>query len=121
MIVSKPRILVVDDDDMVLRSCERSLRLHGFEPVTAFNGKEAIKLAQEQEFDAVVSDVMMPRMNGLELRRAIIEKVPALDGKFVFVTGGHTPGLEVELKKYPHLQKPYSNKDLFALLQKMTE
>jgi two-component system NtrC family sensor kinase len=119
--VNKPRILVVDDEPALLRACERALRIRGFESVACDGPLEALRVAQEQHFDAVVSDVMMPGMNGLQLRRAIIQKVPRLDGKFIFVTGGYTSNLAEELKTLPHLQKPYSPKDLFDLLEKLTK
>jgi DNA-binding NtrC family response regulator len=119
--VNTPRILVVDDDDFVLRSTERSLKRNGFEPVATIWPADALRMAQEQPFAAVVSDMMMPVMHGLELRRAIIEKVPGLDGKFVFVTGGgYTKEMEEELKQFPHLQKPYGVPDLIAAVRKIT-
>ena len=116
--MNKPRILVVDDDEMVLNATVRSLKLHGFECVEANHPEIALKLLQEQDFAAVVSDMMMPGMNGLEFYDAALKKMPALKEKFVFVTGGgYDEEMEGRIKTFPHLHKPYRPAHLVELLQ----
>jgi CheY-like chemotaxis protein len=59
-----PRVLVVDDDAVILRLLEVNFRLDGFEVETANGGEEAVRKAAETHPDAIVMDVMMPGMDG---------------------------------------------------------
>ena len=68
-------ILITEDDDEVRGFLERELSLH-FKIRTAANGKEALRVLEEEEISLVVSDVMMPEMNGFELCRTIKSQLP---------------------------------------------
>ena len=68
-------ILITEDDDEVCGFLERELSLH-FKIWTAANGKEALRVLEEEEISLVVSDVMMPEMNGFELCRTIKSQLP---------------------------------------------
>ncbi|WP_288654193.1 substrate-binding domain-containing protein [uncultured Parabacteroides sp.] len=68
-------ILVTEDDDEVRGFLERELSLH-FKIRTVANGKDALRVLEEEEISLVVSDVMMPEMNGFELCRTIKSQLP---------------------------------------------
>ncbi|WP_455635797.1 hybrid sensor histidine kinase/response regulator transcription factor [Parabacteroides sp.] len=68
-------ILITEDDDEVRCFLERELSLH-FKIRTAANGKDALRVLDEEEISLVVSDVMMPEMNGFELCRTIKSQLP---------------------------------------------
>ena len=68
-------ILITEDDDEVRGFLERELSLH-FNIRTAANGKDALRVLEEEEISLVVSDVMMPEMNGFELCRTIKSQLP---------------------------------------------
>lgn len=68
-------ILITEDDDEVRGFLERELSLH-FKIRTAANGKDALRVLEEEEISLVVSDVMMPEMNGFELCRTIKSQLP---------------------------------------------
>ena len=68
-------ILITEDDDEGRCFLERELSLH-FKIRTAANGKEALRVLEEEEISLVVSDVMMPEMNGFELCRTIKSQLP---------------------------------------------
>jgi CheY-like chemotaxis protein len=70
------RILVVDDEDLVADSVAEILKEHGFEAHAAYSGKEAIDLAHERCPDILMSDVLMPRLNGVQTALAIREICP---------------------------------------------
>ena len=70
------RILVVDDDRMLCRLTCDILSVEGYVAVPAFNGVEALEVFARSEFDAVVTDLRMPVMNGLELARRIHTEAP---------------------------------------------
>lgn len=80
------RVLLVDDEDMLRRCTARILA--EFEVVCANSGAEALALlAQDSDFDAVLSDVMMPRMSGAELFARCHREHPRLAQRFVFASG----------------------------------
>ena len=68
-------ILITEDDDEVRSFLEREFSLH-FKIRTAANGKDALRVLEEEEISLVVSDVMMPEMNGFELCRMIKSQLP---------------------------------------------
>src|SRR6478735_5646788 len=80
------RILLVDDEDMLRRCTTRILA--DFEVICANSGAEALAiLAKDADFDAVLSDVMMPRMSGAELFARCYRDHPRLAQRFVFASG----------------------------------
>jgi len=74
--VPKPRILIVDDDQGTLASLSRAFALEGYTAVTAPSAVRALEKLQEEEVDAILSDVVMPEMDGLEFLARVREQVP---------------------------------------------
>jgi len=79
-------ILLVEDSDMVRESLRRLLVEAGYRVTVARDGAEGLDLAQSQRFDLVSTDVMMPRMDGYELTRALRETAEYRDVPIVMVT-----------------------------------
>lgn len=65
------RVLVVDDDPVILKLLAVNFEMEGFTVLTAMDGDAALALAVASQPDVVVSDVMMPKMSGLELATAL--------------------------------------------------
>ncbi|PIQ85919.1 MAG: hypothetical protein COV74_07055 [Candidatus Omnitrophica bacterium CG11_big_fil_rev_8_21_14_0_20_45_26] len=63
---SKKKILVIDDDFLVLHSLKQLLQKNGFEVLAVSSGEEAIQAVQQQSFDLVISDFRMPQMDGVQ-------------------------------------------------------
>jgi two-component system, cell cycle sensor histidine kinase and response regulator CckA len=83
---SAPRVLVVDDEDIILRFADRALTTAGYEVVEAPDGPEALQLVDAQPpFDLFVVDVAMPRMSGDELGQRLHQRDP--DAKVLYFTG----------------------------------
>jgi two-component system response regulator MprA len=61
-----PRVLVADDDRAIRESLERALELEGYDVVTVVDGVEALTTVHRDAFDALVVDVMMPGIDGLD-------------------------------------------------------
>jgi response regulator NasT len=68
---AKPRLLVADDDRLVLATLGEGLRQAGYDVVTAASGAEALEAAANGSFDLAILDVRMPGMDGLELARRL--------------------------------------------------
>lgn len=85
-----PRILLIDDDELVRKSVERLLRREGYATELAQNADEGIEKASEISFDLIISDIRMPGKNGVEaireLRKLFDEKVRK-DVPIIFITG----------------------------------
>lgn len=83
--MSANKILIVDDEEVIVRLLAMSLRSDGYETVTAGNGEEALKVLDAEAPDIVVTDIKMPVMDGLELLKRIKEK--DADKEVIIVTG----------------------------------
>src|SRR4051812_38269131 len=72
-------ILVVDDEVGILDSLRRIFERETYEVTTTDNGEEALQLLRSREVDLVLADIMMPKMSGVELLRAIKAMSPAVE------------------------------------------
>src|SRR5439155_151749 len=68
------KILIVDDEPEIVRGLEDNLRFEGYQTASAANGEEALALALSGAPDLILLDVMMPRMSGWDVCRALREK-----------------------------------------------
>ena len=68
-----PRVLVVDDEKLIVKGIRFSLEQDGMEVDCAYDGEEAIELAKKTEYDMVLLDVMLPKFDGYEVCQAIRE------------------------------------------------
>jgi CheY-like chemotaxis protein len=65
------RVLVVEDDRFLRRACEASLRQRGLDVIAAADGEEGLRLAQAEHPALILLDLLMPKMSGLEVLRAL--------------------------------------------------
>jgi len=109
------RILVVEDEPVVRRVCERVLEKEGFLVQTAENGKAALEMLASQKFDACVLDFRMPGMDGRELFQYLESNQPDLAGRAVLATGDiFSPDALTFLRELgrPFLAKPFTSDEL---------
>lgn len=64
-------VLVVEDDPVILRLLEVNFELEGFDVLLAHDGEEGLEVARDQRPDVIVSDIMMPKLSGIELVEAL--------------------------------------------------
>ena len=100
------RILLVEDDQRVRAATVDALEDLDYRPVACESGAEAIALFDNQEFDLVISDVIMPEMTGPELIRIIKARKPQV--AVLFVTGYVGEGESEDLIGYELLRKPFT-------------
>ena len=67
------KVLVVDDEKLIVKGIRFSLEQEGMEVDSAYDGEEALKMAQENEYDMILLDIMLPKMDGFEVCQAIRE------------------------------------------------
>ena len=116
--VSKPRVLVVDDDKAVRESLRRSLEFNGYQVSLASDGAEALAAIAAASPDVVVMDVMMPRLDGLEATRALRaagHDLPILVLTARDAVGDRVEGLDAGADDY--LTKPFALQELLARLR----
>ena len=69
--MTRPRVLLVEDDRFLRRACEASLRRHGFDVVSAVDGEEGLRLARAEPPALLLLDMLMPKLTGLDVLRAL--------------------------------------------------
>ena len=114
-------ILVVDDDQAVRDSLKRSLQYSGYEVASANDGIEALAHLSAHKVDAVVMDVMMPRLDGLETTRMLRGQgndVPILVLTARDAVGDRVDGLDAGADDY--MAKPFALDELMARLRALT-
>jgi signal transduction histidine kinase/ActR/RegA family two-component response regulator len=116
------RVLLLDDDELILRSMQRSLAPH-FECQAVARARAALQvLDADHEFDVVVSDVVMPEMNGLEFFSALEHTHPDLAMRTVFISGGITSEMlhsRVTDTGRPCLAKPVDVQELIRTIRRL--
>ena len=97
------RILVVDDDAALVRSYRRWLGRH-HDIIVAYDGEEALQvLEQDQDFDVILCDLMMPRVDGVSVFEELEARMPHLLSRLVFSSGGPTSGRYSDFAKSPRI------------------
>lgn len=118
----RPRLLIVDDEPLVARAIERILRCE-YDVTVANTGAQALDcLERGPSFDAILSDLMMPTMTGVQLHAEVRLRWPALAEHMVFVTGGaFTDEARAFLQEMPNarVEKPHGLSTLRSVLAKV--
>jgi two-component system response regulator MprA len=112
------RVLVVDDEPAVREVLERILRVEGFDVALAGDGREAVRRQSEARADAVLLDVLMPGLDGLEVCRRLRDvgdRTPVLMLTAREGVGDRVAGLEAGADDY--LAKPFALEELLARLR----
>jgi two-component system CheB/CheR fusion protein len=120
----KPRALVVDDAHDVTEMIAMFLQHAGYEPVMAFNAREALDAARTGQFDVIVSDIGMPGMNGYELAVALRELPSYRTVPMIAVTGFSMyddRGLALQSGFNAHLTKPINPATLLDLIKRLRD
>lgn len=116
----KLRILLVEDDSLVRTTLRLALEQQGCEVVTAEDGVEGLDAVQQASFDAVVTDVRLPRRDGVWLWREVVASRPEMAGRFLFISGHPFPldhGSETER----FLAKPFTMPMFWASIEAITK
>ncbi len=115
-------VLLVEDDPANQKALERLLKAGGFEVSVAGNGLEAFDLLEQQPFDALLTDIRMPRLGGISLFQQIEEAYPGAAGRTVFITAvAHEPPIRDFLERtgQPFLPKPFNPEELLELVRQI--
>jgi two-component system, cell cycle response regulator CpdR len=114
------RILLAEDDDAMRGFLERALAKAGYEVIAFANGKEAHERLQEEPFSLLLTDIVMPQMDGIELARRASELDPQI--KIMFITGFAAVTLNTNSRAPKNarvLSKPFHLKDLVREIDRL--
>ncbi len=118
------KILVIDDEELIIKSLTKLLEKNGFAVFVAKNGQDALVMAEEEKFDLIIADIRMPGINGVDTIHSIyeslgkknLEKIPA-----IFITGYADEEIKQKaeaLKPIAYIYKPF---DIAELVDKIKE
>ena len=113
--MNKYKVLIVDDEPNIVKIMEYELRKHEYVVMTAGNGEEALAAIGKEAPDLIITDVMMPKMDGYELCRQVKERPQWRSIPFIFLTA--KTGIENKVYGYSlgaqkYLTKPTSREEL---------
>ena len=116
------RILIVDDEEIVIKSCLRILGGGDYYVEVAHDGREALRKIEENPYDVIILDIMMPNMDGLEVLRRVKETHPDVD--VIMMTGLSQVETVVQARKFgacDFISKPFEPDELKLVVQRALE
>ncbi len=114
------KILVIEDEPEMCRNLTTILRLEGFQPIGAGNGRIGVELARREKPDLVLCDVMMPELDGYGVITALRADPTTITVPFIFLTAkGEKPDIRsgMNLGADDYLTKPVTRDDLLAAIR----
>ena len=123
-VLSQTNFLILDDSEDTIRMLQELLKTGGANVMTASNGAEALRLARENEFDVILSDIAMPEMDGFEF----LQRLRKIDGRehvpVIAITGFGRSDDIARIRAagfYSHLIKPLNLQALTEVLQQLAK
>lgn len=116
------RILIVDDELVICKSCEKVFRRAGHDVAYATSGRQALEMLQGKTFDVIFTDLKMMDVGGLEVVQTVRQKYP--ETVVVVITGYATIASAVETMRsgaFDYLPKPFTATELMAVLNRALE
>ena len=116
------RILIVDDEEIILQSCLRLLGDSDYELEAVRDGLEALRKIETNDYDVVILDIMMPKIDGLEVLQKVKEMHPDID--IIMITGLsqiETAVRAMKLGAFDYLPKPFDPDELKLVVQRAFE
>jgi CheY-like chemotaxis protein len=113
-------ILIIEDNYDILENTGELLEMHGYNVLTAAEGLTGITLAKKNKPDAIICDIMMPKMNGYQVFEALTQDSETEHIPFIFLTASAEKkeveiGIKMGAKGY--IRKPFEPDDLFETIE----
>lgn len=112
------KVLLVDDEEEFISTLSQRLETRNLNVTTATSGEQAVDLTDQQDFDAILLDITMPGMDGIETLKQIKEKHP--EAEIIMLTGHGSIESTVEAMKHgaeDYLEKPVKMPELLAKIK----
>lgn len=114
------KVLVIDDEQIVRISCERTLAPEGYEVTSASSTNEGLELFEKNSFDLILLDIKMPDMDGIEALKKIKAAKP--ETNVIMITGYSTVDTAVKTLKLGainYIEKPFTPDILLAAVKEV--
>jgi CheY-like chemotaxis protein len=118
------KVLICDDDPVILRLLQVNLEIEGYDVVIAHHGEEAVTMALAEAPDLIVLDIMMPRMDGYEACRQIRSHEETKEVPIVFLSARAQQSDIDKGRAYgvsDYLTKPFDPTDLLEVIERLTK
>src|SRR5450830_1199822 len=116
------RILIADDEEIVIRSCLRILDGDDFQVEAVQDGREALRKIEENPYDVMILDIMMPNMGGLEVLRRVKETHPDVDVIMVTCLSQIDTAVQaMKLGGFDYISKPFEPDEIKLVVQRALE
>ena len=119
---SPKRVLICDDDPVILRLLEVNLELEGYDVLTAHHGEEAFEIASRELPDLVILDIMMPRLDGYQTCQKLKAQSSTEDIPVVFLSA-KAQASDIEKGRSfgvsEYLTKPFDPNDLLDVVERL--
>ncbi|MDZ7316594.1 MAG: response regulator [candidate division KSB1 bacterium] len=117
-----PKILIVDDEQVIRSGCRQILEMNGYQAEEAADGREGLRKLAAEEYDVVLTDILMPEMDGMQL----LEEASKLgkDVVFIVITGYATLESAINAGRrgaFDYLPKPFNADELIAKVERALE
>lgn len=112
------KMLIIDDEEIVLKSCRKIFEAEGFEVVTTAHPQEGLKLVSEKSFDVILCDWMMPGFDGLDVVEEIDKRSP--NSTVVMISGYPSVGRATEAMKrgaMDYVAKPFRPEEIIGVVK----
>lgn len=120
--IAKPKVLVIDDEPVVIKSCDRVLAHEGIEVEGVTSGRDGLDRAESSPFDVVLLDLKMPDMNGMEVLHRIKQAKPEVT--VIIITGFPSVDTAIEAFKlgvFDYVPKPFTPDELAETVKRAIE
>jgi len=121
---NNPKILIIDDEELITRTFTNFLKKRGMDVFIAKNNEEALAITRESDMDVIISDIRMPGYNGIETIHQIgqlLESQRRQRPPVIFITGYSDKTLEEEARQLgcaEFFYKPFENKNMLEAIDK---
>jgi formate transporter len=113
------KILIIDDEEIVLKSCKKIFEAEGYEVTATSDAAEGIRLASDQSYDVILVDWMMPHADGMDVVEELDRRAP--NSAMVMISGYPSVGRAAEALKrgaMDYLPKPFNPEEVIAVVKK---
>ncbi len=116
------QIMLVDDDKELLEIYDKIFKMNGFEVISCENGERALNALGKNQISVVISDIIMPKMSGIELLRQIKKRTPETEVIMLTAEGSISGAVEaVKEGAFSYIVKPADVDDLISNIRKAAE
>jgi DNA-binding NtrC family response regulator len=119
---NQAKVLIVDDERVALRNLEHVMKKEGYDVTGTQSGPNALKLIEEQQFDVVLTDLRMEKVDGMQILKKTRERCP--DTEVIMITGYATLDSAVETMKHGafyYISKPYKLEEVRKVVQEAVQ